>query len=95
MQANHVRESSDQVVTATVACERDALLFEVCDRGSGIKPEDLPRVFEPFFTRKTRGTGLGLAICKRLVELHGGTIAADNAEQGGARFVVRIPRETR
>lgn len=86
-------QSSDAPVTARVARERDALLFEVCDRGPGIKAEDLPRVFEPFFTRRTRGTGLGLAICKRLVELHGGSIAASNGEQGGARFMIRIPRE--
>jgi len=88
-------QSSDQPVTARVARDGDELVFEVRDRGPGIHAEDLPRVFEPFFTRKTRGTGLGLAICKRLVELHGGTIVAGHAEQGGARFTVRIPREAR
>lgn len=85
-------QAGDGAVTATVARDGATLVLEVRDRGPGIKDEDLPRVFEPFFTRRTRGTGLGLAICKRLVELHGGTIAVASAAGGGAVFTVRIPR---
>jgi two-component system sensor histidine kinase HydH len=85
-------QASDQPVTARVARDRAGLLFEVSDRGPGIKDEDVQRVFEPFFTRRIHGTGLGLAVCKRLVDLHGGTISASSAAHGGAIFTVRIPR---
>ncbi|HEX7703074.1 MAG TPA: ATP-binding protein, partial [Kofleriaceae bacterium] len=67
------------------------LIYEVIDHGSGVPAADREKIFEPFHTNKTRGTGLGLAIAKRLVELHRGTIAVDDAPGGGARFRIAIP----
>lgn len=84
---------SEDAVEATVAEERGELAITVRDHGPGIAPEDLPHLFEPFFTKRTRGTGLGLAVVKRLVELHNGTVSAENAAGGGAVFRVRIPAE--
>jgi two-component system sensor histidine kinase HydH len=69
-----------------------ALLFAVADRGPGIPEGELARVFEPFFTTRTRGTGLGLAVARRLVELHGGTIRARTRDGGGTVFEVTVPR---
>ncbi len=63
-----------------------ALVIE--DSGPGIAREVQPRLFEPLVTTKTGGTGLGLALVKRVVELHGGAIAVDKGELGGARFTV-------
>jgi signal transduction histidine kinase len=54
------------------------VVFTVRDNGSGIPPQDLPRIFEPKFSTTTSGTGLGLAICKRLVESWGGTVGAES-----------------
>jgi len=67
------------------------LVIEVSDRGPGVKPDERDKIFEPFYTGKTRGTGLGLAIAKRVVELHGGTIRVDDAPAGGALFRIEIP----
>ncbi len=64
--------------------------LSVRDNGPGIPAEILERIFNPFFTTKETGTGLGLAIVHRVIEAHDGTITASNAEDGGARFEIRI-----
>jgi signal transduction histidine kinase len=71
--------------TITVTLDQKArgvepgLEITVSDRGTGISPEHLPHVFEPFFTSgKPRGTGLGLAICRNILDAHGGDIALDS-----------------
>jgi signal transduction histidine kinase len=79
-------------IDAAVARDGAALRFVVRDHGPGLPEADLERLFEPFFTKRIRGTGLGLAVCKRLVDLHGGTIAARNAAGGGAEFSIALPR---
>ncbi|MGE0712779.1 MAG: PAS domain-containing sensor histidine kinase [Planctomycetota bacterium] len=71
--------------------EGGALVLVVRDRGPGLPPGEEERVFQPFFTKRTQGTGLGLAVARRVVELHGGTIAARTHPEGGAELTVRIP----
>ena len=70
----------------------------VADTGIGIKPEDLPKLFQRFtqleytLTKSAQGTGLGLALTKHLVELHGGTIWAESAGEGrGSAFTIWLP----
>jgi two-component system sensor histidine kinase HydH len=66
-------------------------LIAVTDTGTGIAPENLLRIFEPYFTTKAQGTGLGLAISRRIIEAHGGTITATNESGGGCRFEISLP----
>ncbi len=66
--------------------------IDVEDSGPGLTEMALKKVFQPFFTTKPGGTGLGLANVKKIVELHGGSASAENAEPGGAVFRITIPR---
>jgi signal transduction histidine kinase len=84
-------------VSVGVAGTGDGVRLEVRDSGPGVSEEHLPYIFERFYradpsrTRATGGAGLGLAIVKQLVEAHGGTVDARNAERGGAVFTVTLP----
>src|ERR1019366_10071162 len=65
------------------------LIFE--DQGIGIPPENLPRLFDPYFTTRFDGTGLGLAIADRIVTDHGGKILLDSTVGVGTVMTVRLP----
>lgn len=81
-------------VTVTVRSGRDGVRLRVDDSGPGLRPEDIPHVFDRFWRASgapAGGTGLGLAIANWIVERHGGTIAATNGPSGGASFEARLP----
>ena len=80
----------ERLLVVSTATHGDARI-EVRDRGSGIAPDALARVFEPFVTTKHDGLGLGLAICRSIVTAHGGHISAANNPERGATFVVSLP----
>lgn len=67
------------------------VVVEVHDDGPGIAPDDLERIFSPFFTTKPQGTGLGLAIVRKVVNAHDGRIDATSAPGAGATFKVTLP----
>lgn len=70
---------------------KTGLTVAVRDNGPGLSREQQRRVFDSFYTTKTKGTGLGLAIAQRVVEAHGGRIVAGDNGQEGAEFVVTLP----
>ncbi|MBI2840822.1 MAG: HAMP domain-containing histidine kinase [Acidobacteria bacterium] len=96
---DNARKYSEPGVPILLRCgESDGcVVIEVRDGGIGIDPEDLPRIFEPFFrtdrsrTRQAGGVGLGLALVRRIVNAHGGNISVDSASGSGTTFRIRLP----
>jgi PAS domain S-box-containing protein len=64
------------------------------DSGAGILEQDIPKIFEPFFSKRRGGTGLGLAIAHRIMQEHGGKLIAGNNPNGGACMIARFPTPT-
>ncbi len=83
--------SRRKVVIVTERNADDAIRASVRDYGVGISEESRDRLFDHFFTTKAQGLGMGLAIVRSIVQSHGGTIAAENVEGGGARFYFALP----
>jgi signal transduction histidine kinase len=78
-------------LTLKANTSKDNFLLSVTDTGTGIAPENRLRIFEPYFTTQVKGSGLGLAITRRIVEAHGGTIAAFSEVGQGCRFEISLP----
>ena len=85
-------------ISVAVSKDNDFAVFTVADRGTGIPEQDLPHVFQMFYTTEgkgpdaKRGIGLGLAICESIVTAHGGSIHAQNRTDGkGAEFTFTLP----
>ena len=94
--------AANQEISISVKKDTDhqVVVFTIADRGSGIREEDLPNIFQAFYTTRAkgpdteRGVGLGLAICSSVVAAHGGTILARNRTDGpGSEFVFTLPLE--
>lgn len=92
LNAVQASEASGGAVELRLVSDERELLLMVEDRGQGLSPDVLARLFEPLFTTRSTGTGLGLALCHRIVEKHSGTISATNRSGGGATFSVRVPQ---
>jgi signal transduction histidine kinase len=94
---NAVRHSPrGGTVTVRVRLEGPLAVVEVADQGPGLRPQDMPHVFDRFYRAPgapSGGTGLGLAIARWIVERHGGRIGVRNADTGGAVFRVELPAQ--
>ena len=79
------------VVQVTASRLANTWTAEIADDGEGIDPENIDKIFNPFFTTRAKGAGLGLAYASQAIKTHGGIIRAENRVEGGARFRVEIP----
>ena len=84
------------LLVRTRASDGGGIEVAVTDRGTGIPPDDIERIFEPFMTTKARGMGPGLAICRTIVEAHGGKVwASNNNAERGATLHFALPADGR
>jgi PAS domain S-box-containing protein len=91
-----ISEMSDgprQLLIRTNADPSGAIMVAVRDSGPGIAPENLDRLFTPFYTTKPQGMGMGLAISRSIIEAHGGRLWATANEDRGATFLFRLPTD--
>jgi len=90
--AMHDTPPSRRIVEIATSYNGDGTTSVVVrDHGSGFSEATRERLFEQFFTTKEEGLGMGLAIVRSIVEAHGGSISAENADEGGARFHFQLP----
>lgn len=91
---NATPDESNNIVEIEAAAEKEMLRLDVLDRGPGIDPEVLPKIFRPFYSTKLDrgGTGLGLSISYQIVRSHHGDLTAQNRPDGGCRITVKLPR---
>ena len=88
-----VEDGNRELQISTVSIEPDGVCVAVRDTGHGLRPESLPRLFEPFYTTKPDGMGMGLSICRSIIEAHGGRLWATKCEPRGALFQFTIPAD--
>lgn len=86
VQAMSTRPGKHRLLIQADEGQADSVVLAVHDTGPGIREENLPRLFDAFFTTRDNGMGMGLAICASIVEAHGGRIWAENNHDGGATF---------
>jgi len=86
---------AETLIEVRARLDENNLVLSVADRGAGVAPEALPRIFDKFFRAANApvgGSGLGLTIVKGFVEAHGGSISVENRPGGGAIFTLRLPQ---
>ncbi len=88
-----IANGNGRIVLATKNGEEEALTVEVSDNGVGIAPEDVAKIYDPFFTTKGigRGTGLGLAVTYGIVQEHSGHISVSSTPGSGTTFRITLP----
>jgi len=91
---NKADSSVKRIIEVRAYKEDGKVTISVKDTGPGIKRENLPHLFEPYFTTKgANGMGMGLYLCRQIIQVHGGTIRASNEPSGGAVFQIILPYE--
>lgn len=90
--AVHAMEGTGGNLSVKISPEEDFVRVDISDTGKGISDENLPKIFEPYFSTKETGTGLGLAIVQKVVDVHNGVIEVMSNLNEGTHFVVKLPK---
>lgn len=93
---NLVQNSIDAVedsgkISVSVKRDRDSIIISISDNGRGIAPDELGKIFSPFYTTKAKGTGLGLAIVDKLVKVLGGTVKVESNPSKYTTIIIELP----
>jgi len=83
------------IITVRAESSETTVTIAIHDDGRGICPEDLPLIFEPYFTRKGAGTGLGLSITQRIIDEHSGSLTVESNSSSGTTFRISLPLDNR
>ena len=86
-----IEEQGTVTIRSYVIPDRKKVALDVFDTGCGIPPENMSKIFEPFFSTKAKGTGLGLAVTYGIVQKHGGHVYAFSQPKQGSRFIIELP----
>ena len=86
-----IEEQGSIIVRSYTSRNQKDIIIEISDTGSGIPPENVPKIFDPFFSTKPAGTGLGLAVSYGIIQRHHGQIQTFSQPGKGTRFVIEIP----
>ena len=85
--------SSEGIVEIKTERIEDCVQISIRDNGTGIDPEKLKKIFEPFYSLKAKGAGLGLSIVRRIIEQHNWTIGVESELGKGTVFTICVPLE--
>lgn len=90
---NAAKHGNGTPIQAEICFTEDTVVVRIRDYGPGIPEDELPLVKKKFYkgTSKARGSGIGLAVCDEIVQMHGGTLILENAQEGGTLVTVRLP----
>lgn len=86
-----MKDGDELLFVTDKSTEENTLKIKVSDTGCGIPKEELPKIFIPYFTKKSKGTGLGLSITHQLITAHKGRIEVESVENVGTTFIITLP----
>jgi len=88
--AQYAMRDGGELIVRTNRREKDAVI-EISDTGSGIGPDELPKIFNAYYSSRPQGTGLGLPTVKKIIDAHNGTMSVTSEQGKGTSFVIRLP----
>jgi signal transduction histidine kinase len=92
--AREAMDGKGEIHVSTRYGEKYSVVIAIRDNGPGIRPDKLPRIFEPYFTTREKGSGLGLAIVRHNTDMYGGTVQVESQLGKGSCFTITLPART-